>query len=1019
MRMVRPVALIAIGALLVYCSSSVNAAPQDGPPHNPQAVALRSSARLLLAKYDYADAIPQYKQAFALDKTSYLADATLDLYKIASSYYSISQYQNALAYYQLELALEQKIGDKTSAAITLNNIGLVCNDLSLYTNALDCYRAVLLLQHSSGNTRGTAATLSNIGSVYNDLGRHADAMDYFQKALLIQQRLGDKPGQAQTLSNIGEVYDQTGRYLKASDYFQQSLTMSIKLRDNIGMATGLANLGLVFSQSSQYATALECYQHALPILQNIGDRDGEGVVLNNIAAVYDNLGQPARARDSYLQVLQILEQVGDKAEQCTTLINIGGASDDLGQYDSALGYYQQALSIQKKIGNNADQATTLTNIGVVYTYTRQYKRALQYLFQALPIRMQYQEVADEAKTLNDIGTVYDKMNRNGQALQYYQQALPISREIGDTSSEAATLGNIMGVENRDNNPDLAIFYGKQAINIYQSIRSSLSSLDKESQKSYLKSNRQSYRVLSDLLIGRGRLPEAQQVLGLLKEQEVFDFLRGQTPTSVDLVGLTPIEAAQEHDYEQIADQVTALGQQQQGILDKIRQGTATPEDQAQLADIRPKLFTAAHHLNTFLAHLADAFRSTTPEGADLQSRLQAVKSASGLQDTLRQLHRLGQDVVVLETVITPDRYAVIVTTAQSQKVEQYPISEEDLNKKVADFQTALRDPAVDPRPEALALYKILIAPIENDLQQAGAKTLMWSLDGTLRYVPMAALYDGSKYLVERFDNEVFTLGSQSGFGMDESAKWEGLGLGVSLAHSYTDPVSGQEFNFPALHAVPAELDAVIDSPANKTGVVPGDILLDPQFTQTAMTQALELQKYNLVHIASHFALHPGDPDGSFLLLGDGGHLSLASMADDQTLFQGVDLLALSACDTATGAAGSDGTEVDSLGTIAQQDGAKSVLASLWPVSDDSTRLLMQNFYRAHETQPGTSKAEALRQAQLSLLDGTAQGEVNRTRGASPVATSPTANLPIFTPDPKAPYAHPFYWAPFILIGNWR
>jgi len=1030
MRLYRSVCQILFGVLLLSALSGLTPGPSDADPsnaaplainpgHNPQAAGLRDKARDLLAKFDYSDAILLYQQAYALDKALFQSDATLDLYKIASCYYKTSHYKDALTYYQLELSLEQKIGDKVSVPVTLNNIGLVYNELSQYTSALDCYRAVLLLQHSGGDTVGTAATLSNIGSVYDDLSQHGKAMEIFQKALLIQQRLADKPGEAQTLSNIGEDYEQAGQYAKAADCFAQSLHLSFQLKDKIGVATGLANLGLVYKQQGQYATALQCYQYAAPLLHLIGNRDGEAVTLNNIAAVYDDLGQPAKALDSYLQVLVVLKQVGDKAEIASALVNTGMAYDDLGEHSKALDYYQQALPIQKKIGDEADEATTLTNIGVVYSYAGDYQQALHYMLEALPIRRKYEEVADEGKTLNDIGSVYEKMARYDLSLQYYEDALTISRSIGDKPSEAIALGDIMKVASSEGNLSVAIFFGKQAVDKFQSIRANLAGLDKSSQSSYLKSNQAYYRTLSDLLIRKGRLPEAQQVLGLLKEQEVFDFLRGQSTETPDMVSLTPAEASQEDAYNQIADQVTALGESQQDILDKIRQGSATQEDRTKLDDVKGKLIIATHHLNSFIAHLAEAFSSSTPEASSLESRLQAVKNASGLQDMLRQLHVHGEDVVVLETIVAPDRYAVIVTTAQSQKVEQYSISQEDLNKKVADFQNALRDPTVDPRPAALALYKIVFAPIENDLKQADAKTLMWSLDSTLRYVPIAALYDGKQYLVERFDNEVFTLGSLSGFGTDETTSWEGLGLGVSQAHSYTDPVSNQTYNFPALRAVPAELNAVIDSTANKEGIVPGEILLDPQFTQATMTQALEQQKYNIVHIASHFSLHPGDPNGSFLLLGDGNHLSLANMADDQTLFQGVDLLALSACDTATGGTSSDGAEVDSLGTIAQQDGAKSVLASLWPVSDDSTRMLMQGFYRIHERTPGTSKADALRQAQLSLLDGTAKGPAETNRGVILTTPKSTPNLPAFTRNADAPYAHPFYWAPFILIGNWR
>ena len=124
---------------------------------------------------------------------------------------------------------------------------------------------------------------------------------------------------------------------------------------------------------------------------------------------------------------------------------------------------------------------------------------------------------------------------------------------------------------------------------------------------------------------------------------------------------------------------------------------------------------------------------------------------------------------------------------------------------------------------------------------------------------------------------------------------------------------------------------------------------------------------------------------------------------------GVQLLTLSACNTGVG----DGTEVEGFGTLAQRQGAKAVVASLWPVMDESTSRLMQEFYRIRESSPGMTKLEALRKAQLELLRGGAKGSTSdAVRG---VAVHPTK---AFHVDPNAPYAHPYYWAPFFLMGNW-
>jgi CHAT domain-containing protein len=139
--------------------------------------------------------------------------------------------------------------------------------------------------------------------------------------------------------------------------------------------------------------------------------------------------------------------------------------------------------------------------------------------------------------------------------------------------------------------------------------------------------------------------------------------------------------------------------------------------------------------------------------------------------------------------------------------------------------------------------------------------------------------------------------------------------------------------------------------------------------------------------------------------GKGYHLSLADLRDDPRMnFAGVELLTLSSCQTAMGSKVETGRDVDSLGIVGQMKGAKAVLATLWKVDDASVGILMEAFYRLWTTKQGMTKSEALRQAQLTLLRG--------ATGTDSGSTSSSASK-------TAPYSNPYYWAPFILIGNWK
>lgn len=220
---------------------------------------------------------------------------------------------------------------------------------------------------------------------------------------------------------------------------------------------------------------------------------------------------------------------------------------------------------------------------------------------------------------------------------------------------------------------------------------------------------------------------------------------------------------------------------------------------------------------------------------------------------------------------------------------------------------------------------------------------------------------------------------------------------------------------PALPSVASELTGIIARTPGEGGVLKGEIRLDGDFTQAAMRTTLR-KRFQVVHIASHFNFQPGNETASFLLLGDGSHLSLAALKLMPSLFGGVQLLTLSACNTGLGGETGNGQEIEGFGRLAQDRGAKAVLASLWSVMDASTSALMQTFYRLRQASGVASKAEALRQAQLMLLHGSAKADDEAVRGAIPASNSETGAR--FPTNSAAPYAHPYYWGAFFLMGNW-
>ena len=311
----------------------------------------------------------------------------------------------------------------------------------------------------------------------------------------------------------------------------------------------------------------------------------------------------------------------------------------------------------------------------------------------------------------------------------------------------------------------------------------------------------------------------------------------------------------------------------------------------------------------------------------------------------------------------------------------------------------------------------------GDLDKVCPQTLVWSLDGALRYLSPAALHDGSQYLAERYEHVVITLASRTRLPDERSPDWRGAGFGVSIIPER------DRYLFDPLPAVPEELRSVIRNAGTPmgSGVIPGETALNREFTRATFEKALA-RTYPVIHVASHFAISAGGDRRSYLLLGDGERLSLETIRTSPIFsFKNVDLLTLSACNTGVGRADAAGSEVEGFAMIAQERGAKAIIASLWRVADPSTAQFMRAFYQA-AARDGLTKAAALRRAQLALLqpvgDVRAATSLGSGRDAipahAPVGQSADPNGRVnFTPDPRARYAHPYFWAPFVLIGNWR
>ncbi|NER32903.1 MAG: CHAT domain-containing protein [Oscillatoria sp. SIO1A7] len=273
-------------------------------------------------------------------------------------------------------------------------------------------------------------------------------------------------------------------------------------------------------------------------------------------------------------------------------------------------------------------------------------------------------------------------------------------------------------------------------------------------------------------------------------------------------------------------------------------------------------------------------------------------------------------------------------------------------------------------PLAQKIYDWLIRPAEEELATSGIETLVFVLDGELRNLPMAALHDGKQYLIEKYG-----VAMTPGLQLLPSQK-----LSPEELNILTGALGQARQGFPALPGAMEEIGKIQQE-------FPVEVLLDAEFTNQSLQEQIAAVPFPVIHLATHGQFSSNAED-TFILTWD-NKINVTNLREllgtrSQQELQAIELFVLSACETAAG----DDRAALGLAGVALRSGARSTLATLWQVNDASTALFMARFYRELASQPALGKAEALRRAQLALLE-------------------------------QSRYQHPYFWAPFVLVGNWQ
>ena len=514
--------------------------------------------------------------------------------------------------------------------------------------------------------------------------------------------------------------------------------------------------------------------------------------------------------------------------------------------------------------------------------------------------------------------------RRSEARAHELHALAAAQSAESQGQLWRVLGRVAASLREAGERDLAVLLAKAAVEQVEAVRDQFDGAGAaaaEFESDYLADKYALYRRSADWLAADGRANEALALIRLLKGEEFSDFVRGHADTP------HPRESAmpwRDGERRWLAASPLAAAVPERGF---------TRQSMAQIAA------------------LEDARRQ-----AWQQALQRAVPASAG--DATAPLPAPAAGALVATLFLGDQHLNLHLRWAAGQELIRLPLDPRALRRDIGQLLTLIerREHAL---PLLQSLYQRLAAPIDRRARALRATQWQLRLDGELRYLPFAALHDGNAYLVERYAIQQLATPGPAPQAATRRPWLQAFG-------------AAREAGLPGVRS---ELCGIVQGevtdgrpgagacPAGATrGAMPGRAWLDGAFTADQLRLALQggrEERFDILHIGSHFTLRPGEVGRSWLMLGDGQRLSLNELLGWRLASQ--ELVTLSACQTGVGG----GAEVEGLAGLLLRQGAASVVASLWPVDDASTSLLMRQMYQALAGH--ADPVAALRQAQLRTL----------------------------------------------------
>ncbi|MBD2179787.1 CHAT domain-containing protein [Planktothrix sp. FACHB-1355] len=828
---------------------------------------------------------------------------------------------------------------------------------------------------NSANDGGKAENLLEQGKQFYQAGQFSNAAQAWQSAASNFADLKDTLNQARASTMLSLALQQLGQWQSAKEAISKSLNLlnnSQAKNQNSALILAQAlnakgNLELALGNAEE---ALAIWQQAAATYTKGGDRAGAIGSLINQTQAMQSLGLYRRASTTLQEVEQTLQKEPDSLLKSIGLRSLGNALRQVGDLKRSREILQQSLEIAKRLQSTPDIGETLLSLGNTSRIQQDAAAALKFYRETASTSTseltQVQARLNELSLLLEQKRLEDAKSLFGQ-IQSQVSNLPATRAgIYARINLAQSMKNLL---NKNDLPD-AIDNGKLTKDMAQLLVTSVQqaeSLKDARAKSYALGNLGSlYRENQQWSDAKELTEEALSIaqainagdiayqwqwqLGRLlqKEGKIKDAIAAYTEAVNTLQSLRSDLVAINQDVQfSFRDSVEPVYRELVGLL-------LQPDNQSQETTIQNRIMQARSVIESLqLAELDNFFRESCLDSKPVQ------------------IDRIDRTAAVIYPIILADRLEVILSIP-GQPLRHYATAmpNDKVESSIDQLRQSLSPVASTSQRLRLSqqFYDWLIRPAEADLAKNGIQTLVFVPDGLMRNLPMAVLYDGNQFLVEKYRIAV-TPGLQL---------LEPKALMQRSFRVLTAGLTEARQNFSALPAVKTELSQI-------SAEVPSTVLLNGQFTSNGLQKEIKETAFPVVHLATH-GQFSSNAEETFILTWDN---KINVKEFDELLevrLKGepkpIELLVLSACQTATG----DKRAALGLAGIAVRSGARSTIASLWSVNDAATSELMAQFYR-ELSQTGISKAEALRRAQLNLLKNTA-------------------------------YKHPFYWAPFVLVGNW-